>query len=71
MNLQEINQIYDGFPSEGRDISREDFVKEMQRLTNQVGINRDLRRIMARKQTQSITAAKKKQEIDKAIENVR
>lgn len=63
MNLREINQIYNGFPAEGRDMPREEFVKQVQNLTSQAGINRDLRGIMAGKQTQAV----QKQKIDRAI----
>ena len=63
MNLREINQIYNGFPAEGRDMPREEFVKQVQNLTSQAGINKDLGRIMAGKQTQ----AAQKLKIDKAI----
>lgn len=61
MNLQEINQIYNGF--EVKDMPRHEFVKKMQDLTNPAGVRTDLGRIMAKKQT----AAIKKQEIDRAI----
>lgn len=63
MNLQEIHKIYSGL--ETKDMPREEFVKQVQDLTSQAGINRDLQGIMAQKQTQAI----QKQKIDRAIEN--
>lgn len=63
MNLQEINKIYDGF--EKKDMPRQEFVKRVQDLTSQAGVNRDLGKIMAAKQTEAI----QKQKIDRAIEN--
>lgn len=65
MNLQEIHQIYNGF--EVKDMPRHEFVKKMQQLTNPAGMQQDLGRIMAGKQTVAI----KKQEIDRVIENDR
>ncbi|GAG88005.1 unnamed protein product [marine sediment metagenome] len=63
MNLREIHKIYNGL--ENKDMPREEFVKQVQDLTSQAGVNRDLGRIIAAKQTQAI----RKQEIDRAIEN--
>lgn len=65
MDLREINQIYNGF--EVKDMSRQEFVKKVQDLTNPAGVQTDLGKIMAKKQT----AAIKKQEIDRAIENAK
>lgn len=69
MNLQEINRIYNGL--EVKDIPRNQFIKQVQELTSQAGVQRDLGKIMAQKQTAAITAAREKQRIDKAIENAR
>lgn len=69
MNLQEINQIYNGF--EIKDMPRNEFVKKVQELTSQSGVQRDLGVIMSTKQTQAITVAREKQKIDRAIENDR
>ena len=63
MNLQEINQIYNAFPSEGRDISRQEFVKEMQRLTSPTQLQKDLKVIMDKKRTES----RNRMNIDRAI----
>ena len=63
LSIQEINRIYNGF--EVKDMPRQQFVKEMQRLTNPAGVQTDFGRIMAKKQT----AAIKKQEIDRTLEN--
>lgn len=69
MPIQEINQIYNEL--EVKDMPRQAFVKKMQDLTSQTGVQRDLGKIMAGKQTAAITAAKEKQRIDRAIENNR
>ena len=61
MNLQEINQIYNGL--EVKDIPRHEFVKQVQDLINQSGVQRDLGKIMAGKRM----VAKRKQKIDMAI----
>ena len=45
MNEALINRIYDKFPSEGRDMSREDFHKEMQGLVDPVKMQQDLANI--------------------------
>lgn len=66
MNLQRINAIYNSFP-EGQTMSRQEFVKEFQKLTSQAGVQRDLRKIAMVKQTQAIAAAREKQRIDEAI----
>lgn len=67
MPLQEIHKIYNGL--EVKDMPRHEFVKKVQDLTNQSGIQRDLGVIMGTKQTQAITAMREKQKIDRAIEN--
>lgn len=67
MNLQEINQIYNKFSPEQRDMPRQAFVKKVQDLTSQSGVQRDLGKIMAGKRM----VAKRKQVIDRAIANAR
>lgn len=62
MPLQEIHQMYN---QTNKDMPRHEFIKEVQRLTSQSGVQRDLGKIMAMKQT----AAVRKREIDRAIEN--
>lgn len=66
MPLQEIHQIYNSFSPEGRDMSRHEFVKEMQRLTSPTKVQEDLGKIMMRKRMESRNRAG----IDRAIENV-
>lgn len=61
LSIQEINRIYNAFPPEGRDINREDFVKEMRRLTSPTEAQKDLKRIMDGK--------RRKARIDRAIRN--
>jgi hypothetical protein len=63
MNPQEINQIYNQL--EVKDMPRQVFVKKVQELTSQSGVQRDLGTIMAGKRM----VAKRKQKIDRAIEN--
>lgn len=67
MDLQEIHKIYNEFSSEQRDMPRQTFVKKMQDLTSQAGVQRDLEKIVAQEQTAAITAAREKQRIDRAI----
>lgn len=67
MNPREINEIYNGF--EIKDMSRQEFVKRMQAATSVSGMQQDLGRIVARKQTQTIMAAREKQRIDEAMKN--
>lgn len=69
MDLQEIHQIYNGF--EVKDMPRQEFVKKIQDLTSQSGVQRDLGLIMSQKQTQAVKVAKEKERIDRAIENGR
>lgn len=64
MNLQEINQIYNGF--EVKDMPRHIFVQKMQDLTSQTGVQRDLGKIMDAKRAE----ARNRMNIDRAIENV-
>lgn len=68
VNLQEINQVYN---QTNGDMSRDEFVKEMQRMTSPAEAQKDLGKIVAGKQTAAITAAREKQRIDRAIENAR
>lgn len=63
MDLQEINKIYNRF--EKKDMPRHEFVKQVQNLTSQSGVQRDLGKIMAGKRM----VARRKQKIDRAIEN--
>lgn len=65
MNIQEIHKIYNGF--EIKDMPRHEFVKQMQNLTSQSGVQQDLKKIMDRKRTES----RKRMEIDRAIEDAR
>lgn len=67
LSIQEINRMYDQF--EVKDMPRQQFIKQVQDLTSQSGIQRDLEIIMNVKQTQAITAAREKQKIDRAIGN--
>ena len=65
MITQEINQIYDQF--EKKDMPRHEFVKKVQELTSQTGVQRDLDKIMSTKQAEAI----QKQRIDRAVQNAR
>jgi hypothetical protein len=63
-----IDRLYDSFLI--KDMTRKEFRKEYLRLTNQTGINQDLRKMVKERQTYGIVkqlAGEKKQEIDKAI----
>lgn len=64
MNLQEIHQIYN---QTNKDMSRQEFVKEFQRLINPAEVQKDLGKIMARKRIE----ARERQEIDRAVKNAR
>ena len=65
MNLQEINQIYNEL--ETKDMPRQEFVKKVQELTGQAGVQRDLGKIIGMKQS----AAMRKQRVDRAMQNAR
>lgn len=65
MPIREINQIYNQL--EVKDMPRHEFVKQVQDLTSQSGVQRDLGVIMGMKQTAAIGKLK----IDRAIENGR
>jgi len=45
LNKAQINRIYDRFPPEARDISREDFIKEVRGLSDPVKMEQDLANI--------------------------
>lgn len=66
MNLQEINQLYN---ETNKDMSRQEFVKEVQQLTDSRRMQSDLQKITAIKQTRSIMAAREKQKIDGAMKD--
>lgn len=65
MDLREIHQIYNKL--EVKDMPRHEFVKQMQDLTSQSGVQRDLGKIMARKRAES----RNRMNIDRAVENGR
>lgn len=65
MPLQEIHQVYNALKI--KDMPREAFVKQVQDLTSQSGVQRDLGVIMGRKRAE----ARNKMNIDRAIENGR
>jgi len=49
MRSEEINRIYDKFPPEGKNMSREEFHREMQALTDPNKIRQDIMDIQLRK----------------------
>lgn len=63
MNPQEIHQIYNDL--EVKDMSRHEFIKKVQDLTSQTGVQKDLGNILGMKQTVAV----QKQKIDRAIKN--
>lgn len=64
LSIQEINHMYN---QTNKDMPRHEFIKEMQRLTNQSETNKDLQKIMMRKRM----ASRERQKIDRAVENGR
>ncbi len=60
--LHEINKMYDEI--ENKDMPRQEFVKRMQALTSQAGVDRDLGKILAAKRK----AANEKRIINTALE---
>lgn len=63
MDLREIHQIYNQL--EIKDMPRHEFVKQVQDLTSQSGVQRDLGVIMARKRAES----RNRMNVNRAIEN--
>ena len=64
LSIQEINQTYD---QTNKDMPRQAFIKKMQDLMSQAGVQRDLEKIVAQEQAAAITAARERQKIDRAI----
>jgi hypothetical protein len=63
MNKAQINRIYDRFPPEARDISRADFIKEVESLVDPMKMERDLSNIQLLKAREKTN----KQRIDRSL----
>jgi len=63
MNNAQINRIYDSFPTEARDISRTDFIKEIKGLIDQTRMEQDLANIQLLKARERTN----KQRIDRSL----
>jgi hypothetical protein len=66
----DVGALYDSFPEEARDISRDEFIRQVRGLTNQRLMQRDLKKIMNQKQetrTRNLLAANRKKKIDDAL----
>lgn len=70
LSMQEANVMYNSFP-EGQTMSRQEFVKEVQQLTDSRRAHQDLQKIMVMKQTRAITEARNRQRIDGAMKDGR
>jgi len=58
MDKREAARIYDGFPSHGKNMPREEFIKQVIELTSPGAMQRDLSEIQRRKTRERVNRLK-------------